>query len=73
MLTATTADAPMAVAAQSLLAESQCADSESSRRRLRLVVVEAPGGIYLQALPEPSLDPIDTSLLNHDDIIITAL
>ena len=70
MLTATTADAPMAVAAQSLLAESQWADSESC---LRLVVVEAPGGIYLQALPEPSLDPIDTSLLNEDDMIITAV
>jgi hypothetical protein len=38
-----------------------------------LVVVEATGGIYLQALPEPSLDPIDTSLLNEDDRIITAL
>jgi hypothetical protein len=38
-----------------------------------LVVVEAPGGIYLQALPELSLDPIDTSLLNQDDMIITAL
>jgi hypothetical protein len=38
-----------------------------------VVVVEGPGGIYLQALPEPSLDPIDTSLLNEDDMIITAL
>ena len=63
----------MAVAAQSLLAESQWANSESSTRRLRLVVVEAPGGIYLRALPEPRLDPIDTSLLNHNDMIITAL